>query len=256
MFDQISIQCPRCNEDTDNPIMKGTYHVCGNCNAILIPLFESNNIVTDVIDSTDTFVSPTISEQKINWNKVPLEFLMDKGWSNPTIMIEKLRKGDYVKKSQTKSQGIGGWLALFAIGLFASLLICLLNAYLSNDLIDTYKLNQLHNHDLYSLLDFKLTGNLMFAVYLILLIFLMYSKNKAFRGLAIVFLVSNLLFSLVEMGMLSDISNQNEKIASDMSDIIRGLIGAAIWIPYFVYSTRVKNTFVKSFFKKRKLATA
>ena len=255
MFDQASIQCPRCNQETNNPVIKGTYHVCDNCNAILIPLFGSSNFVKDVIDTTDTFVSPTISKQNINWEKIPIEFLLDKGWSNPAFMIEKLFKGDYFLKPSRNPKGIGGWLVLFAIGLFAWLIMCLVIAYSTYDYIETYESYNLQDKMLNSYFEFHLRSNLISAVYLILLIILMFTKNKTFPFLVIIFLVLNLLFAFIDLSYIGQLNVEKNDIYLIFKDLIRTLILTAIWIPYFHYSTRVKNTFVKSFFKNRKIAT-
>ena len=254
MFDQVSIECPRCNQDTDNPVIMGTYHVCNNCNAILIPLFESDNIVADVIDSTDTFVSPTLSKQKINWDKVPLEFLSDKGWSNPAIMLEKLSKSNDTQKPTPS--GIGGWLIFFAFSIFGSLISCFLLSSINRDLYDSFKFLELQNPVAKLFLDFEFFVYMLFAIYLVNLIFLMFLKNKAFPKRVIIFFLLNTLFSLIEMVWIininNDITDYRQKLPSGTNDFIFALVFAFLWIPYFAYSSRVNNTFVKSFFKKRK----
>jgi hypothetical protein len=88
------------------------------------------------------------------------------------------------------------------------------------------------------LIIFKLVGNAFFLIFDIVLIFLFFAKSYRFPDLMIAFIASYLLF-VVGADVIPEGGAESVKV------LCRTIIGAVIWIPYFLVSKRVKNTFVK-----------
>jgi hypothetical protein len=80
----------------------------------------------------------------------------------------------------------------------------------------------------------------------ILAVSLFFKKRRAFPRVAIAFLaagVSVLVLDLLAVRMIPMAAAQPD--ASDLRDLFQAGIGAAIWIPYFLQSKRVRATFVQ-----------
>lgn len=122
---------------------------------------------------------------------------------------------------EEKTQGIGGWLILFQIGLWYYLLASLFLLILINN-------PYLKIEGLFGLIIFIPT------------IILFYKKNKNIKWYAIASLWSPFIFS---MFLLIQKYNFNLTFSS-VRVIVQSLLWATIWTIYFVKSNRVKNTFV------------
>lgn len=125
--------------------------------------------------------------------------------------------------SKEKIKGLGGWLILPIIGLFISIPVLLY------DLLST---NALYEFDFYigllSLLD------IILLAWVIIALFSIFNKKRYAPQIMISFYIANIVIQLV-IAFLID----------DYSGVAVPIIGGAIWIPYFIYSERVKNTFIK-----------
>ena len=109
------------------------------------------------------------------------------------------------------------------LGLFLSLFILLYNLL---SILATYELNAYIG--ILSLIDI---GLLVFVVIALVLIF---SKKKIVPKVMIAFYITNIVIQAVLSFLVSEYSG-----------IIQTVIAGAIWIPYFLKSERVKNTFIK-----------
>ena len=151
-------------------------------------------------------------------------------------------------------RGLGGWLILPAIGLF--ILPIRLFFSLNNDFLPIFQQGYWEilttpgseaYHELWApLIIFEVIGNIFFVIFDIILIFLFFVKSFRFPVLYIVFLALNLTFVAADLFFANSIpavAAQND--AESVMQIVRSIIGAIIWIPYFLVSVRVKNTFVK-----------
>ncbi len=122
-----------------------------------------------------------------------------------------------------KLKGIGGWLILPIIGLFLSIFFILY------DLLSTNSQYQFNAYiGILSSID---VGLLIFTVTCLILIF---NKKKSAPKFVIAFYITNIILQ----GTVAFLIN-------DYSGVTRTVIAGAIWIPYFIKSERVKNTFVK-----------
>jgi Protein of unknown function (DUF2569) len=148
-----------------------------------------------------------------------------------------------IEESNSPYEGIGGGLILFAIGLVFSPLIYLVRlvkTYLplfTNVRMQTY----LEFHQaLHALLVFEVITNIVLLAMLVWLNHLFFNKKRAFPTFMILFYVlACLLQSIDHFGA---VAVMQKSLSSLM--LVRVFVAAAIWIPYFLISRRVKVTFV------------
>lgn len=149
---------------------------------------------------------------------------------------------------------IRGWLILVAIGLMINPLRLLV--LVAKDLWpafsgETWSLLTTPGtrayHPLWEpLLVFELVGNIGFVVFSIMALIFFFQKKKIFPKLAIVFLLSNLIFVVVDhlvAEAIPFIASQSD--LKSLKEIIRVAVGCSIWVPYFLVSKRVKGTFIR-----------
>ncbi|PXY03185.1 hypothetical protein DF185_03630 [Marinifilum breve] len=148
---------------------------------------------------------------------------------------------------------IGGWLAFVALGLYVTpiSIIYLIydSGYFSQAIWDSF-ITQYGNQPFLAggFYFFELLYNLATIFFAIFLIVLMHQKRSTFPKLYIYFRV------IVLVGLFADNILGAEIIGSDAIDtkeLSRGIVGAAIWIPYMMKSKRVKETFVKRLGKNK-----
>ncbi len=151
-------------------------------------------------------------------------------------------------------KGLGGWLILPAIGLIVASLrlgILLMKDFwpifrdgfwpvLTTPGTEAY-------HPLWgTLLIFEIAGNTAFILANLALLFFYFTKHWRFPTLYITLLVLNVVFVVSDFFMgnaIPAVAASNDPQAA--KEMARTLGAAAIWIPYFLRSKRVKNTFVK-----------
>jgi len=122
-----------------------------------------------------------------------------------------------------KLKGIGGWLIFPIIGLFISIPILLY------DLLST---NVLYEFSFYiGLLSFL---DIILLVLVVVALFSIFNRKKYAPQIMISFYIANIMIQLVIAFLIQD-----------GGGLLYPIIGGAIWIPYFIVSKRVKNTFVK-----------
>ncbi len=143
-------------------------------------------------------------------------------------------------------KGIGGWLILPAIGLAVSPFVMLYNIFGVDlpVLVDSKYSVFLSNHPGFSgLLTFEIIVNSAFLAGLIALNFFLYSKNRFFPKFMIAYLAAQFFLLLIDhlatVALLPSGDSSKGTIA-----IFRALVGAVVWIPYFLNSQRVEQTFV------------
>lgn len=170
-----------------------------------------------------------------------------------TVAGERMNQADFAAGTAGPS-GLGGWLILPAIGLFLTPVRIL--TYLGRDLLPLFQDgswemlttpgSEFYHHLWAPLIVFEIVGNLSFAIFAVVLIFLFFGKSHRFPALMIAFLLANLAFILSDLLLVGFIPGLGEAVDAEIyGEIARGVVGAAIWVPYFLVSKRVKNTFVK-----------
>lgn len=149
---------------------------------------------------------------------------------------------------------LGGWLIIAAIGFILAPLRILL--FTLKDIFpvfapQTWSVLTTPTSEAYHplwapVLIGELVGNLFFVCLGIVLVVLFFQKRKIFPKLAIFYLLANLAFVVGDTLVAAQIpAVAQQDNTSTVKEIVRGVVGAAIWIPYFLISKRVKGTFVR-----------
>jgi hypothetical protein len=139
-------------------------------------------------------------------------------------------------------EGIGGWLILVAIGLCIAPFRSIHGIYAALHVL--YGSQYQHWLSLHpgeaGLILFEAATNTLFLIALVTLNFLFYRKKKSFPGLMVTFFASQLALILIDHLVAAHFNPH-----SSLAALITNALAAAIWIPYYVRSERVKATFVQ-----------
>jgi hypothetical protein len=154
--------------------------------------------------------------------------------------------------SSNEPRGIGGWLILPIIGLIFT--VCrfslTLKTYVTLFTGPAWERLTTEGSPVYHplsgpLLIFEAIGNLSFVCAAIVLLVLIFLKHPLLPKMMIGFHVLNLVFVSLDGALASFTPLFASAIPVITEELTRSIISAAIWIPYFLRSRRVKNTFVK-----------
>lgn len=150
--------------------------------------------------------------------------------------------------------GLGGWLILVGIGVVVSPLalsvvaVQEMGSFLNPRTWDGFAGSDV---SVSTLLPIATAAGLIAAVcgFLVIsfaLVFLFFRRSRRFPGLFIIVTIVEALMTLglffVELSA-AERSAAAEVFKSHVGDVVRSIIGAAIWIPYMLVSRRVKATF-------------
>jgi hypothetical protein len=149
--------------------------------------------------------------------------------------------------------GIAGWLLLPALGLIASPLMMAFGFYndvlpaltpeVWNALTDAH--STAYNPMWGPLIVYEVLVNIALFIFTLWLLWIFFSKSTRAPKLIVIWLAAIAGTQIVDYLLSSQIPAMAEKPpdAAGVSALVRSLVGAAIWIPYFRMSKRVKNTF-------------
>ena len=149
--------------------------------------------------------------------------------------------------------GIGGWLLLPAIALIISPLrmiyefhqtfFDLLRPSVWISLLSTKTPN--YSPVLATVLGWEILANLALFTLTIWLAYLFFKKRKLAPAVFILWIVVSAALQLADL-MLTSLLGLDAQQSNTRSiiELVKSGIGAAIWVPYFRRSVRVKNTFV------------
>jgi hypothetical protein len=90
----------------------------------------------------------------------------------------------------------------------------------------------------------EMTANAGLYIFLIYLTIIFFKKKKAVPKTYIVFLITTLAVLILDSIVMEFIPVLSNEASVNNVEIAKAVISAAIWIPYFIKSVRVKNTFV------------
>lgn len=152
--------------------------------------------------------------------------------------------------------GLGGWLILVQIGLFVSVIGGFISIF--TKIIPTFDPAVWEvlttpgtewYHPLWGpLVVFETIFAIASLVLVIYLLICFYLKKSFVPRLFIILYAGNLMVTVIDSVLMSIIHNATgimDESTSLFSDVIRNAITCAIWIPYFLKSERVANTFVR-----------
>lgn len=144
--------------------------------------------------------------------------------------------------------GIGGWLILVAIGIvlrpvgFLFTLIGSVSTYELSAWSDLTQPASPNHHPLWApVLLGGLFGNIFFAVFSVLLVVLFFQKRRTFPMLFVVARGAEYAFQALNMLALKYVPEAEH---ASVAGAVGALIGALLWILYFLRSRRVRATFV------------
>ncbi|WP_158289074.1 DUF2569 domain-containing protein [Rubrivivax albus] len=158
------------------------------------------------------------------------------------------------KEAGEDPKGIAGWLILVVIGLVVSPLRTLHALYENHWLIIRDGIWPVlttpgteHYHPLWApLFAFEVFANVGSVLLALIALALLLQKSRHAPRLAIVWLGWGVVFGVLDYVIAGQIPAVAEQSGSEaIRELSRSVAGAAIWIPYFLRSRRVKNTFVQ-----------
>lgn len=149
--------------------------------------------------------------------------------------------------------GLGGWLILIQIGLYLTLigLIIIIRDSFYNYSDEIWQLlsteGTIYYHPLWRpIFIFESIYNILFFIFTITILVQFYRKKSIVPRLMIIFYSLSLLIGIFDYIMMQQIPLARElEAASSIRDLIKSTVTCLIWIPYFLKSERVMNTFVR-----------
>jgi hypothetical protein len=151
------------------------------------------------------------------------------------------------ENSSFNKSGLGGWLVLPQIGLFLTALMLIYSilsldvAFFNGEAWD--KLSDQPGYRAY--LMFSIIYNISMLVFTIFSIVQFYRKKAMLPRLMVILYSVAISISIIDLIMLPQltfITDQEKKAL--ITNLVRNMIAGGIWMPYFIKSKRVKNTFV------------
>ena len=150
-----------------------------------------------------------------------------------------------------KPSGIGGWLILPAIGLIVTPVMLLVSLF--RDLLPAFSPDVWQvltdsgsesYHPMWSVtLIYELVANLSLLVFTLWLGHLFVQKSWRAPSAFISWLLINIAVQVVDLLLLLSVPAVRDSAPEVAGGIARSVLQAAIWIPYFLRSERVRNTF-------------
>lgn len=158
-------------------------------------------------------------------------------------------------KKQNNPTRIEGWLALFTVGLIAALLRTIYHLFTDSPLtapeIETFNKYQaglgdiLETVELFEVIIIVLAIALMSTTLVLIL-----KKRKIAKRLAIItllFLAVDGLSIYLIVSLIAKLSSLPEIMSTQAGiTMVRNILAACIWIPYFMVSKRVKSTLIRT----------
>jgi transglutaminase-like putative cysteine protease/heme exporter protein D len=160
------------------------------------------------------------------------------------LLVIKIYKYDPVAE-HVDSTSIGGWLILVAIGLSLTPLRILIElASAENSFFNGATWDSLFAMKQYGFLVWlsaELAYNIIFIFFTAILVVLFFQRRTSVPLLAKIFYGTSLFVVVADSLAASSLAGIT--ISENLQDILQSLFAACIWIPYFHYSERVKETF-------------
>jgi hypothetical protein len=153
----------------------------------------------------------------------------------------------------TQLAGLGGWLALLAIGLLLRPVVFgfFVQQSLSATSVDVWSQLTTYGSSTYNalwapFLLFELAANLAQWVLSVLLLVLFFKRRSSFPRVAVLALLAGVVVQGGDL-LLSGLLPGAESTAEDIAKAVRNALGAVLWTAYLLRSRRVKATFVRRY---------
>jgi len=148
--------------------------------------------------------------------------------------------------------GIGGWLILPVLGFAATILLTGVNLWQVLEAFDGSRaILTAPSSSPLAALKIPFAASLVFGILVVasaaLCLILVFSKNRAIVKVAIAHYLILMIGGLLDVWVDHETHRAIPDVPLDptiIRDAVRGVLIACIWIPYFLMSKRVRNTFV------------
>ena len=143
-------------------------------------------------------------------------------------------------------EGLGGWLILTGIGLVVALLRILYMLFGTDVPVLTaarFAAVRQRYPLLHGLVAFEAVTNVVLLLLVAWLLYLFFSKRRSFPTIMILYMVFSNAVMIADVLAAHAILPSVSHVSGDFN-LARSIIAAALWIPYFLRSRRVKVTFV------------
>lgn len=152
--------------------------------------------------------------------------------------------------------GLGGWLILIQISLWLALVFLISDVSQVNVIMDPARWEvgrgvdpQIYTEMIRPLLWFGFISSIILLIIVIVNLILLYKRKRQFPRMMMVMYVMNVIISIVTWILIARNEIPREQHVLDATPafhlIVRSILVCCIFIPYFLRSVRVKNTFVK-----------
>lgn len=191
-------------------------------------------------------VSVNTKNSNVNWLLVFLAILFSILASLGFIFLYKKLTAVTYHEVPTR---LGGWLLLPIIGAFLSILRIVYHLLTQSYFDKTvWMLNTDEGSGSYlpgfgPVLIFELCINITLVFYLVLILVLVIKYNRFVPKLFIIYYIAYFFITIADDFMAMAVLH-DKTVLNIFNDVFRRLVACAIWIPYFIVSKRVKETFI------------
>lgn len=140
---------------------------------------------------------------------------------------------------------LGGWLILIAFGITVTPFRLFYDLYSTPELLNGSSWSGLiaqGRYGLFAFLFFEHVYNVLYLLFSILIVVLFYQRRSSLPLLICISYFVSLVVTSLDVFVTTTYLNSEDK--DTYRDLIRIFVATVIWIPYFIYSVRVKETFV------------
>lgn len=153
-----------------------------------------------------------------------------------------------VPAATAEPSGIGGWLILPMLGLIATPVRIAIDFFQTFGPVFTADgwayVSAPDRHDWFMpFIVAECAINVVLFIFTLALLYLFFKKSHRVPELFITWLVVLFLVQIADLAGVAGLLGSSPD-ATDIRELGRSLVSAIIWIPYFMVSKRVKNTFV------------
>ena len=150
--------------------------------------------------------------------------------------------------------GLGGWLIVVQIGIYATIVASALqlfihfipSIFLGEMDVLTSKDSEFYHPLWMPVTIFEAAITVLVLVFCVYILVYFYEKRSILPRLMIIFYAAGFVVALFEHLLIYVIPLLKEVDGGEsLRDMVRQIIGCAIWIPYFIKSERVRNTFIR-----------